>query len=432
MAKRKIVTSSVHAKNDITGFRGNLQATAVRLFADPVQSPDEVKFQVDNVSEKFYNSPYYDKTAILGIPPRTRPELSMDLSEIVGVDAVNQIIASGKIVFHMVGDTGAAKRTGPLTEAKVADMMVADFKNPNKANRPSFFFHLGDVVYFFGEDAYYYDQFYEPFRLYPAPIFAIPGNHDGMIHDIGQETLTPFIKHFCSLSPIHSNEAGGAVRTTMTQPGVYFTLDAPFVSIIGLYSNVNDSAMGGVISSQNGHYPALSGDDQLKFLVSELQRLKIKKQKEPVAVVIAVHHPPFSADAQKGGSTGLSNDLDSCFKEAGLWPDAVVSGHSHLYQRFTRVHPENNVRDIPYLVSGSGGFAMTPIQTGVTVPASPGDHTLHNYIPAFGYLQLTANAHKLSISFNSTDPKYGVAADSISIDLKTGHIAVAPKGKSLI
>ena len=28
------------------------------------------------------------------------------------------------------------------------------------------------------------------------------------------------------------------VRTTMDQPGVYFTLDAPFVSIVGLYTNV--------------------------------------------------------------------------------------------------------------------------------------------------------------------------------------------------
>jgi len=34
-------------------------------------------------------------------------------------------------------------------------------------------FHLGDVVYNFGEWNYYYDQFYEPFRNYAAPIFAI-------------------------------------------------------------------------------------------------------------------------------------------------------------------------------------------------------------------------------------------------------------------
>ena len=41
----------------------------------------------------------------------------------------------------------------------------------------------------------------------------------------------------------------------MTQPGVYFTLDAPYVSIIGLYSNVLDSGAG-VISSQGGHFPS--------------------------------------------------------------------------------------------------------------------------------------------------------------------------------
>src|ERR1035441_876885 len=37
------------------------------------------------------------------------------------------------------------------------------------------------VVYYFGEGQYYYDQFYEPFRAYDRPIFAIPGNHDGMV-----------------------------------------------------------------------------------------------------------------------------------------------------------------------------------------------------------------------------------------------------------
>jgi len=40
----------------------------------------------------------------------------------------------------------------------------------------------------------------------------------------------------------------------MTQPAVYFTLDAPYVSIIGLYSNVLDTG-GGIISSQGGHFP---------------------------------------------------------------------------------------------------------------------------------------------------------------------------------
>lgn len=45
----------------------------------------------------------------------------------------------------------------------------------------------------------------------------------------------------------------------MTQPGVSFTLDAPFVSIIGLYTNVLEGP--GVISSESGRYPI--GDEQL-------------------------------------------------------------------------------------------------------------------------------------------------------------------------
>jgi hypothetical protein len=46
---------------------------------------------------------------------------------------------------------------------------------------PAFLFHLGDVVYNFGEGQHYYDQFYEPYRRYDRPIFAIPGNHDGAV-----------------------------------------------------------------------------------------------------------------------------------------------------------------------------------------------------------------------------------------------------------
>jgi hypothetical protein len=35
----------------------------------------------------------------------------------------------------------------------------------------------------------------------------------------------------------------------------------------------------------------------------------------------------------------------------------VLSGHAHLYQRFTR---KVDGREIPYIVCGSGGFAITP------------------------------------------------------------------------
>ena len=53
------------------------------------------------------------------------------------------------------------------------------------------------------------------------------------------------------------------MRSTMNQPGVYFTLDAPFVSIVGLYTNALDGP--GILSTQSGHYPDV-GEEQLEFL----------------------------------------------------------------------------------------------------------------------------------------------------------------------
>jgi len=128
----------------------------------------------------------------------------------------------------------------------------------------------------------------------------------------------------------------------MTQPGVYFTLDAPFVSIVGLYTNVLEGP--GVISSHDGKYPTL-GNDQLDFLNAELRRLAPARKAGERAVIVACHHPPVSVDDQHGGSTGLAADIDAASRAAGFWPDAVLSGHAHLYQRFTR---KVDGREIPY------------------------------------------------------------------------------------
>jgi hypothetical protein len=127
---------------------------------------------------------------------------------------------------------------------------------------PSFLFHLGDVVYYFGEATYYYDQFYAPYRDYPAPILAVAGNHDGVVYlKDPAPTLAGFLENFCTPAP--APDAGNLLRTTMIQPGVYFTLEAPFVRILGLYSNVLEDP--GVISRQNGQNTVLDGR-QIAFL----------------------------------------------------------------------------------------------------------------------------------------------------------------------
>ena len=304
-------------------------------------------------------------------------------------------------------------------EAGVADSMARDVQQGG-AGAPAFFFHLGDVVYYFGEAQYYYDQFYEPFRAYDRPIFAIPGNHDGVVFgssgDVPQiPTLTAFLRNFCAGAPGPSPDSGGMVRTAMTQPGVYFTLDAPFVSVIGLYSNVLEGP--GVISSQGGRYPAVN-DDQLAFLTAELTRLKPEREAGQRAVVVACHHPPVSVDAQHGGTTGLADDIDRASQAAGLWPDAVLSGHAHLYQRYTR---SVDNREIPYVVAGSGGFAANAVKGQLKTPLTVGQYTLvAPPIAQFGYLVLTvdlsAQPGKLTIAFHSP------TRDSVTVNLATGRL----------
>jgi hypothetical protein len=399
----------------------NIIGTAGRLFGETHPGADETTFQVDNTSETYYLSPYYlrHKNQLQPVPPpRIRPP-RIQFADVVEGSFLQAITQTGKIVFHAVGDTGAAKPTGPVTEARVADLMAADVAAGGPL-APAFFFHLGDVVYHFGEGQFYYDQFYEPFRAYDRPIFAIPGNHDGMVFgpnaDVAKiPTLQAFVRNFCAATPGPSPDAGGLVRSVMTQPGVYFTLDAPFVSIIGLYSNVLEGP--GVISSEGGKYPI--PDDQLNFLATELTRLKPLRQAGERAVIVAVHHPPLSVDSKSGGTKGLSNDIDAACNQAGLWPDAVLSGHAHLYQRFTR---QVNGRQIPYVVSGSGGFAATPPRPGVPpAPVTVGDTTLaKDPIVAFGYLTVTTDAKTLTIAFRSSDPN--IAPDSVTVDLQKGTI----------
>ncbi|MBV9195935.1 MAG: metallophosphoesterase [Solirubrobacterales bacterium] len=403
---------------------GRLTGPAGQLFADPAPTPDEVSFQVDNNSEQYYDSPYFERhqDQVQPVPaPRATPP-RLDLASLLEADVLAAVSASKRISFHAVGDTGAAKVSSIATEAGVADAMVKDL-SAAPATAPAFFFHLGDVVYHFGEGRYYYDQFYEPFRAYDRPIIAIPGNHDGMVFGDAPDTpstatLVAFLRNFCAASPGPSPDAAGLVRSTMTQPGVYFTLEAPFVSIVGLYTNVLDGP--GVLSSQGGRYPL--GDEQLHFLASELKRLEQQRTGgDQRAIIVACHHPPASVDAKHGGGTGLSQDLDKAFTEAGVAPDAVLSGHAHLYQRYTRAL---NDREIPYVVAGSGGFAAERPKGGLPpAPITVGDFTLvRDPIIEFGYLTLTVDMTtergKLAIRWSGTQG----STDAVTVDLGSGRI----------
>src|ERR1022692_1155944 len=128
----------------------NLIGPKGQLYADPKPTPGEVSFRVDNTSSSYYNSVYYlqHKDQVQRIP-QARDTNPLNLADFVSADIMGAINKSGKIVFHSVGDTGAAKVSRSQTaataiqqEARVADAMVADVNNGGVTG-PAFFFHLG-------------------------------------------------------------------------------------------------------------------------------------------------------------------------------------------------------------------------------------------------------------------------------------------------
>src|SRR5262245_30650114 len=178
------------------------------------------------------------------IPAPKRNPPRMTLGEIVGDAGAKAIDASGSISFHAAGDSG---HTGGATEDMqefVADAMAADIDIEKPATSPAFFFHLGDVIYYDNTDRGYHEQFYVPYKRYPGKIIAIPGNHDGELFKFdgkptGQKTtLEAFTKNFLQAKPGVPSAAGTIFREMVSQPGVFWRLDAPFVDVIALYSNI--------------------------------------------------------------------------------------------------------------------------------------------------------------------------------------------------
>lgn len=379
-------------------------------FADADNEDGTETFIPDD--DKFFHTPWvqgWSSGQTRGPVPTPRGDtLNMDLTSVVGknVPGYGKDAGGASITFDMIGDSGAVTAGFYKGELAVGDLICSMAKQA----QPAFLYHVGDVVYYYGEKQFYYGQFAEVFREYPAPIFAIPGNHDGLTHDSSMVSLDSFMAAFCAEKPGTWDGFGGVRRSTMTQPGVYFTLDAPLVSIIGLYSNCGESE------------PWLN-DHQYAFLLSELERLKPIRDANERAVLLTIHHMPRWFP---GRNDPVSKALDASFVKAGLWPDAVVVGHAHLYQRIVRQKGVGGApRDIPYIINGAGGYKIMATQKlgGQYVEGLPGNLTA--FVPEEGFLKVkvskAAASMQLNFDYYSTKRPHEVA-DSCGVDLLAGKL----------
>ena len=298
--------------------------------------------------------------------PAVKGDSRFTLADVIGQQGSDGIAAAGKITIHIAGDTGVPEGNTETKQVMVADAMTRDYDPINPHTSPAFFLHVGDVIY--GADpTAYQSEFYRPYVHYPGKIVAIPGNHDGE----STTKIADFQKYFCAPTQAVPPIAGTIFRETMNQPGVYWCLDAPFVQIVGMYSNSAENP--GYISG-----PAI-GQAQKQWLVKTLTALKAARTAGPrKALLFVTHHPPYSSGGHSGSAQMLA-DIDDACKQAGIMPDAFFSGHAHSIQRYTRTVSFNGqTLKIPYIVTGCGGH-------GGQVVAAPSNNSSNNPMYEFGY-----------------------------------------------
>ena len=421
MAK-KISTKTVAKKKPTQTQTSASKGAGPLRFAHPffTTTPKSRRKEIPGVGKGL--SEYPSKAWLLEkIPKPKRNPPTMTLQEIVGVAGVRQIKNSGSITFQAVGDTGS-----PDTMTEIISVaMAADFDISNPGTAPAFLFHLGDVIYYDNTAKGYLQQFYTPYKHYPGKIIAIPGNHDGETVKYDQpgqpstgpgKSLDAFQENFCQDSPRVPPAAKTIYREMISQPAVYWYLDAPFVDIVALYSNVADGP--GYISDAN-----VIGNVQMNWFIETLQAIAAQREKgSRKALIVAVHHPPFSGGGHSP-SPEMLKDMDDCCKTAGIMPDAVLSGHSHNYQRFTRYHPFGGMNmQIPYMVVGCSGHGVQHV--GHADGSKTGDHTYESSLEGYGYLTLKADKSKIAIKFTEVE-KDGTKQPfdkTIIVDLSSNQI----------
>lgn len=316
-----------------------------------------------------------------------------------------------------MGDTGDYRGQ---QQDFVSAMMTQDAGNLPANKKPAFLYHLGDVIYFAGDIDKYGANFYETYKDYPVFIVSIPGNHDcqpddpqdGPV-DPNKKPLDGWIQNFMSKDPGQLGSLKtGSNRTQLDLPNVYWTFTTPFATIIGLFSNVGET---------EGEFH----QDQIDWFKGELTAADPSR-----ALIVTVHHPPFSGDVEHSGSSVVDKVLFNSFKAAKRYPHLILSGHVHNYQRFTTVvqGPKGQLQ-IPCVVAGAGGYTKLGKlqQVNGSYPKAPLDLgnglSLETYDQNnFGFLRLEVSKTEILVTYFSApyspggEPN-GNAFDSFTINL---------------
>ncbi|WP_405798594.1 metallophosphoesterase family protein [Streptomyces longwoodensis] len=212
-----------------------------------------------------------------------------------------------------------------------------------------------DVIYPVGSADDYDTKFFRPYRDYPAPIYAVPGNHDWY------EGLGAFMRVFCDDAPPlpaepaprppgrawlrhllwHRPRPGDGRRLDAAraqrsapgqravQPGPYWAIDAGPVRIVG----IDTGLLGTLDAAQGAWLREVSRDPRPKILVTG----------SPL-YVDGEHHP---CEIEGGGT------VDEIVRDPAHRYVLAIGGDIHNYQRYPVRLADG--RTLQYVVAGGGG-----------------------------------------------------------------------------
>jgi len=184
------------------------------------------------------------------------------------------------------------------------------------------------------------------------------------------------------------HHTGGKGRAAGCHDSAQCLLDAgnPRRHLIGLASNCPE---GGQLSQT-----------QIDWFQSELENAPTDK-----ALIVAVHHPIYSAYGPKPGSQPLYDFLNTaCTTAQNRTLDLVLTGHVHHYQRFTGTLAG---KEVPIIVAGAGGYnpklhvlSKEFHEAKLPIGIAGSDGTLENFCDSqHGYLKITVTKDGMVVDY---------------------------------
>jgi len=260
----------------------------------------------------------------------------------------------GEVSFMVIGDPGE----GDASQWATIPPLEATW------GETDFIAIMSDVIYPAGNVNEYEEKFYRPYRDYPGPIYAVPGNHDWydelrgfMYHLCGLEEMAPPEFTYARDQPawkrrLHEvfwrrpeSRVGGqeSVRTSWRslpgqrsgQRAPYWTIETDPVRIVGIDTGI----LGGLDRDQG---------EWLREVSRDPGRAKILLTGKPLYVDGDYHPCPI-----EGGGT-----VDEVVRDPDAGYIAAIGGDIHNYQRYPVKLDDG--RTLQYLVAGGGGAFMHP------------------------------------------------------------------------